>query len=128
MLSASTFEIAFILAHLTKFMTIREGDVLLTGSPFFNPMSLEEGDLICGSLKFDQEEVRVESTLYCDRVASNEDTRKATLVGDTILASKIVSPSGSLPEINNSSEEIIKSLPGLMEEVAEIVYSHSKVS
>ena len=53
MLSASTFEIAFILAHLTKFMTIREGDVLLTGSPFFNPMSLEEGDLICGSLKFD---------------------------------------------------------------------------
>ena len=54
MLYESVHKIPRILEHLTKYMTINKGDVLMTGSPFFNTLPLKAGDHISGRLFYDQ--------------------------------------------------------------------------
>jgi len=57
MLFNAIWKVPHILEHLTKYMTIKKGDVLLTGSPFFNERPLKVGDHITGRVMYDHRAV-----------------------------------------------------------------------
>lgn len=53
----ANFKCPHIIEHVTKYTSINKGDILLTGSPFYNTTALKPGDVIEGACIYDHHRV-----------------------------------------------------------------------